>query len=850
MAFDINKQLDRAKRFLEKNKVDEAIETYQSILLEVPNQLDTLQSLGDIYTRLGQPDQAAAYYAVVFDRLFEAREENKAQALYTRALRIVRQPPERMARYALLLQRQNRTEEAIEQYSLASELFQARGKEEPALECIERVAQLDPENAARQCAVGELAERLEKTAVAARAFLRAGQITESAGDASNALELLKRAHRLVPAERSPALLYAQALLRRNDATTAVETLEPFAAGELDVVGLATLGEALMKVGALDRARTMFERLPGERPGTALKLFELASCYMAAHKDEQAVALLRKVQQAMVTARRESEFSTQLDVLVESYPQSIVLAEFSAAAYSELNRETKYFDALVRLFDIYLAADKVLGAGNALEKLVDIDPYDSRNQHRLDRLAGRADPAFVERIRVRLGQVATHVSEASQPQEPSNTPAAEPQQDRGPHTLEDLIVQAEIFIQYSLQSKAVERLQKITELFPGEEERNERLRNLCKLANWWPTGSAAEPPQIKTNDPAPNLSGAQSNSDSVDTMRDLARISEISQSLYRLTSPRAILSASIQEMGQHLKTTRCIAVIGPAGKPPQMASEFCAPGIQPASGALLVRLLAQLEHAAPDRLGGLPIDAAAAPLLRELGLETALGVILTDPQVRAQAGMVIAGHATAHAWRPHETYFLQAVGDQMLLGVNHIRLRNLARTANTADEKTGLLARSSYQDCLLSETQRAKSQATALSLVLLQLDHGPELLRQHGEAQMERHMEQVAQALGPTVRQADVTVKYTAWTIAFILPDTALAGAHVLVDKLRNAGSQIKPTWDTAPLTLSASITEAVARYDFDAEDIVTELINRAESGLQEAQQRGGNAVVALSSLGA
>ncbi len=321
------------------------------------------------------------------------------------------------------------------------------------------------------------------------------------------------------------------------------------------------------------------------------------------------------------------------------------------------------------------------------------PYDSRNFNSgWTDSSGRADAAFVAEPHSRTPGPSGHArfrrrptTGAQQLSRGRTGTGSRPAQAGGSDRAE-----RRSFIQYSLQSKAVERLQKITELFPGEEERNERLRSTsCKLANWWPTGGQPRSLlQIKTNDPAPNLSGAQSNSDSVDTMRDLARISEISQSLYRLTSPRAILSASIQEMGQYLKTTRCIAVIGPAGKPPQMASEFCAPGIQPASGGLLVRLLAQLEHAAPDRLGGLPIDAAAAPLLRELGLETALGVILTDPQVRAQAGMVIAGHATAHAWRPHETYFLQAVGDQMLLGVNHIRLRNLARTANTADEKTG------------------------------------------------------------------------------------------------------------------------------------------------------------------
>ena len=705
------------------------------------------------------------------------------------------------------------------------------------------MAQLDPENAARQCAVGDLAERLGKIAIAARAFLRAGQLSESSDDPGNALELLKRAHKLLPAERSPALLYAQALLRRDDPAAAAEVLEPFAQGDLDVVGLTTLGEALMKIGALDRARSMFERLPPERPGTALKLFELAGCYLASHQDDQAVEALRKIKQSMMAARQENDFVAQLDALVESYPNSIVLAEFWAAAYSELNRETKYFDSLVRLFDMYLEAGNINGAGDALEKLVDIDPYDSRNQQRLDGLAGRADDAFLTRMRTRLGQVTTHTPEPATAPAPTIQPAADSQADHEQHTMEDLIVQAEIFIQYSLQAKAIERLRKIIELFPGEEERNERLRNLCQLANWWPGGATTKPPRTSAATQG-NLATPASAPESVDTMKDLARISEISQSLYRLTSPRAILSASIQEMGHYLKATRCIAVIGPAGKPPQMASEFCAPGIEPAPGALLVRLLAQLEHASPDRLGGLPIDAAAAPLLRELGLETALAVILTDPEIRAQAGMVIAGHATPHAWRPHETYFLPAVGDQMLLGVNHIRLRNLARRVEAADEKTGLMARSlPIWIACWAETQRAKSQNAALSLApSARSTAARRLMRLHGEAQIDNHMEQLASTLSPTVRQADIAVKNTPRGRLRLSCRTRRSQA--LIFWLRNFAitrrALVKPSWNGAPITFSASVTEAVARTDFDTEDIVTELINRAEAGLQEAHQRGGN----------
>jgi diguanylate cyclase (GGDEF)-like protein len=277
----------------------------------------------------------------------------------------------------------------------------------------------------------------------------------------------------------------------------------------------------------------------------------------------------------------------------------------------------------------------------------------------------------------------------------------------------------------------------------------------------------------------------------------------------------------------------------------MASEFCAPGVEPASGAALVRLLTQMEGATPDSLGGLVLESAAAPVLRELGLETVLGIALSDRETRSQAGMVIAGSATPHPWRLHETYFLQAVGDQMLLGVNHSRIRAQARGA--ADEKTGLLTRSAYQDCLLTETQNAKAKGTALSLALVQIDHGAELMREKGEPQMERHLEQLARTLETVSRQSDLAVKYTSWTIAFILPDTTVAGARALAEKLCKAGAEVRPAWD-ADLSLSASVAEAIVRLDYDSEDIVTELMNRAAAGLEEAENQGGGAIVSLQPL--
>jgi diguanylate cyclase (GGDEF)-like protein len=251
----------------------------------------------------------------------------------------------------------------------------------------------------------------------------------------------------------------------------------------------------------------------------------------------------------------------------------------------------------------------------------------------------------------------------------------------------------------------------------------------------------------------------------------------------------------------------------------------------------------MEKAVPDELGGMVVDATDGSILSELGLETALGVTLTDKETQTPAAMLIVGQATPHKWRPNQTYFLQAIGDQMMMSVSHTRLRTLVRRMGVSDDRTGLMSRSSYVGCLLNEADRARTQGTTLSLAILQIDRGSEMLRQQGEAPLEKFLEQLARSLQPMVRQNDMAVKYTSWALAFILPDTTSSGAQNLVEKLRRAAAGVRPPWDSTQITLSAGIVEAATRQDYESEDIVTDLINRAEFTIEEARKLGGDTVV-------
>jgi diguanylate cyclase (GGDEF)-like protein len=857
MAADVSKHLDRAKRFLEKNRVEDAIEAYLAVLDEAPQHQEATQALGDLYARMDQPERAAIYYGLLFDLLIEPKDETKALAIYNRFLRLNSgaQPPERIARYAFLQQKQNHPDEAIEQYTKAAELFTTAAREEDALFCWERIAQLDPENKDRQLRLAEAAERIGKNALAARAFLRAGQLASASGAAADALNLLGRAHRLAPQERSVALLYAQANLQSGNAVRATALLEPFAGSESDAMFLDTYGDALMRSGNLERAREVLDHLIREKKEGITRLFDLADCYVAAGQDQKAVEILVMVKRRMFADKRQNEVAALTDGIAAKHAQSQAILEFCASIYNELNRESQYFEVLIKLFDVYLHSGNVAKAAESMERLVDIDAYDYRNQERLELLRGHVDDAYLKRVGSRLTKSGTETAAHTSHSTPGQTVIpAPPSSEEGQHkqALEDLIVQTEIFLQYSLQSKALERLQRIAAMFPGEEEHSARLANLYQLANWWPPGAvkpktepAAVPEPVVPVVEAQAAITGKTGVYTAETLRDLSKISEINQKIFRQQTPRAMLNTAVNEVGTYLRSTRALAVVGAPGRPPEMAAEFCAHGVKPAPGAQVVFLLAQLEKAEPDELGGLIVGATEGSILSELGLATALGVMIMDKETQTPAGMLIVAYAEPHKWKPNEAYFLQAIGDQMLMSVSHTRLRSLVRRMGVSDERTGLLSRSSYQSCLLTEADRARTQGTPLALAILQIDRGAEILRQQGESPLERFLEQLARSLQPIVRQNDVAVKYTSWSLAFILPDTTLGGAQNLADKLRRAASGLRPPWDSTQITLSAGIVEAVPKHEYESEDIVTDLINRAEFSIEEARKRGGDTVVAL-----
>jgi diguanylate cyclase (GGDEF)-like protein len=537
-----------------------------------------------------------------------------------------------------------------------------------------------------------------------------------------------------------------------------------------------------------------------------------------------------------------------------HPNSIPLASLIATLYEELNREAKYFDSLVRLFDLYLDAGHVKEACDVLDRLVDIDPYDYRNQERIRRLEGQAEPSFLKSILSRAAKAATIPSRPEGFGGASSERSAPMSEEmRHQQALEDLLVQVEIFLQYSLHTKAVERLERIAEMFPGEEEKNDRLRTVYERANWWPNGKPVKPAQRPAVAPSAAANPTQSSyapqalnvGFDAETQRDLAEIAEFTRLMYRQATPREVVSVAVKEIGKYLNASRCIVSVSMGKETAPLMAEFTGPGVVPAGGAQISAVLTQLSTVPPNAFGGIELDESGIGPLRGLKLESALGVRLVDKETHTPEGSLLVGSERERKWKPNESFFLQAVGDQLLISVNHTRTQAAVRTLAFADEKTGLVSRGAYLDCLMAEASRARAQNAPLSLVILQIERGKELLNQHGDAALDRYIEQLAQSMRGAVRQTDLMVKYTAWSLAFVLPDTGIGNAKVLAEKLRQVAATVQAPWNGKGLHVSAVVAEATSRQGDENEDRVTEWINRAETGLDELRQQADAQLLVL-----
>lgn len=839
---DVDKLYEKAEKYLQKQKFEAAYETYQEISKYEPGEEEVLLNLAELALKLNRAADALRYQTQLMDNYIKRNDTSKAIVTCRKVLKLSPQDAATHSKLASLFEKSNKTSEALEAYREALELYRKAGALPQALDCLQHIVKLDPENGDACVEFGELAGKLRQPQLATPAFLKAAQLARQAGKEDRWAELVERAHLLDPQDEPASVAAAELYLQKDRAAESVALLETISQSKPEEIAiLDLLAKAYLKTRDFPKAQPVCWKLYETRPEALGLVVALVEGFVQTGGVDKALALTGKLKPALFRQGKRSEFLELVEKMYEADESNLPVLEMLAGLYNEMNKEDGLRRSLTRLFNLYLAAEQYQKAADTLEQIIDVDPYGEGHYDRLLNLENHIDKTWYENIASRVRPpAATGAAKGSGP--------AAAQKAEG---LDDLIIEGEMFQQYQLTLKLKETLEKINRLHPGAEGRNPRLRDLYDASGFKPTGQAASGPASAEPPPAPAPAGhrREQTAAELQSLDELRLISQITANIYREATPQGVMQIAVNEVGRALSSSRCWGALGASDRPPTLIVEYCAPAASASDVPSVLKLYALLMRQAsakPD--GWLMEDVAQFPALspvlsdvQKLGIKSLLALPLIDKD--QPAGLLLVEQCDRRrAWTPGEDVLLKALSTQVIVAVNNTKLRRLVRSLAGADETTGLMPRSSYLDCLLAEGARAKDQSHPLSVCLIEPTNPTGLVRDLGDARVQRYLQQVSKALQANLRQNDIPIRYSPCTIAVLFPDTPLTQGGLAVEKLHRVIAQVKLD-GAPPPTFCAAVCDVQIGPGFDAVDGVTEVINRLEAALEQSHKEGGQRVL-------
>jgi len=854
---DISKRLDKAEKYLQKGKVDSALEEYLSILDVDPGNDKVRHTAADLFLQTNRNAEAAALLSELFDRELALGDNTRAGVTYKKLARIA--PPKlgQTLRFAQAAERSGYRKEAIEAYTAVVTGFLQEGRENEALSAMRRMAALDPDprNLKR---LGDLASKLNDRETAAEVMLKLGVAEE--GEGRSAFTLFERAYQQDPGNPNTAFQFGKALFDKGEVERALQVFETAASVQNSLPEhRKAYALALLAAHRPKEAVAILWQLYLKTPARLDEMGVLLGELLKQQNYKEALELARKIDTQQQRLGTRKEFAAFLRDITESHPPDADFLVYLSELFNATNREHDYCDALIQLFQLRYAAGDFNRAADALDRATDADPYLEGSERRLELLRGKIDSNRYRNIASRLQKAGAEPAMDDQKDEPREDLKVLVETEGEPTLLEDLMLQAEIFMQYSMRAKAMERLERIQKLFPHEEKKSEKLRQLYVSAGIVPQYGKASS-ESKVASPALTVESISAPAGSAPAfggegaVDSFARITEITRNIYRQSNVKGVLFAAVNDIGRHWGASRCVAGLCNPGKPPSAALEYCAPGVKQSDVMAIVRLIGVLQGLAVQHGSVVIEDVPKAPELQPLGehlkaldLKSVLACPLTDGD--QQVGVLILEQTdTRKSWPSADVVVLKTIADQMVLAVNNAKLRNLMKTLAVTDEQSGLLKRSSYIDVMMTEVKRSLQQNVPMTVMLLNFGKVSVLSREGGEGALETLMQNLGQSIVANIRQTDIAIRYDRTTIALILGDTKDTNSSFVIDKFRKVIAGVKVPGTENQISMTVGIAGAVIQKEYDPVDIVTEVINRAEQALDVAHSKGPNSSHALAAI--
>jgi pilus assembly protein FimV len=470
-GFGFNKQkaLSAAEKYVQQGKMQNAIAEYEKVIKADPKDLTVTNTIGDLYSRLGEADKATDCFKTVGDAYATQGFTVKAIAMYKKISKL-KPSLESVLKLAELYTQQGLFNDARAQYLQVAEEFLKSGELDNAVRIFQKILEMDPENTSMRVRLAEVYVRLGKKNDAWQIFSAAAETLRSKGNLSGAEEVLQRMLTLDPGNSYALLMQGRNLLAAGDAEAAIEALQKVSDLDSNPDGLRDLLKAYLKNGRLSDAGTLASKLLTVHTDLA-SISVFADALMQAGQYENALQVYDQHSDRLLAEDSDKVLKNLHSVIghVRDNPASL---EKLLDLFQKAGESTHLTEVIELLAHASVQSGDLVRARDLYQKLATMEPGNPLHMNNYQQVVSQlGGPAAEKLISAEEAAVIVDELEATSPS------VHQHYSDEVALAVRSALTDAELFISYNMPSKALGPLMAALPQAPSDLRLNQRLAAL-------------------------------------------------------------------------------------------------------------------------------------------------------------------------------------------------------------------------------------------------------------------------------------------------------------------------------------------------------------------------------------
>ena len=469
--FGFNKQkvLANAEKYVQQGKLQNAIAEYEKVLKNDAKDLTVTNTVGDLYSRLGETEKATGCFKTVGDAYAGQGFTVKAIAMYKKICKL--QPSlESLLKLAELYSQQGLFNDARAQYLQVAEEFLKTNQLDNAVRIFQKIVEMDPENSGMRVRLAEVYIRLGKKTEAWQIFSAAAETLRSKGSLNGAEEILQRMLTLDPGNTYALLMQGKNLLESGDAAGAAATLQKISDIDSNPEGLRDLLKAYLQAGQLSDAGTVASKLlTVHNDLTAISSF--ADALMQAGQYETALQVFDQHAERLLAENSDKVLESLHTIIghVRDNPDSL---QKLLDLFHKAGENTHVSEVIELLAHASVQSGDLPRARDLYQKLASLEPQNPLHMQNYQQVVGQIGGTSGSKlITQEEGVVLLDDLESTAPA------IHQHYSDEIALAVRSALTDAELFISYNMPAKALGPLVGALPLAPNDLRLNQRLAAL-------------------------------------------------------------------------------------------------------------------------------------------------------------------------------------------------------------------------------------------------------------------------------------------------------------------------------------------------------------------------------------